>query len=74
MPSAVRKRRRNLDITQSELAKAVNISRAYLISIEKGRQTPSVDIALKIATVLDCEVKELFFTQNVNHSLQKITS
>jgi len=48
------------EITQEQLAKMVGVSRQTIIAIEKGRYTPSVYLALKIAKVLNKKVEEIF--------------
>lgn len=56
----VRLRRKELGLTQAELAAAVNISRQTVISIESGGYAPSVYLALRIARALRSRVEELF--------------
>lgn len=48
-------------ITQEELAKAVGVTRQTIIAIEKGNYTPSVLLALKIASFFKRTVEEVFF-------------
>ncbi|MEK9176929.1 MAG: helix-turn-helix transcriptional regulator [Patescibacteria group bacterium] len=47
-------------LTQEELADKVGVTRQTVISIEKGNYTPSVLLALKIATVFKASVEEIF--------------
>ncbi len=54
------------DLTQAELAKAVDVSRQTVISIEGGDYAPSVYLALRIAAVLDTSVENLFGTETEN--------
>ena len=49
----VRQIRRLNDLTQAELAKAVEVSRQTIVSIEGGDYAPSVYLALRLAQVLD---------------------
>lgn len=56
----VRRSRRMMDLTQAELAKAIEVSRQTVISIEGGDYAPSVYLALKLAAVLDTTVEDLF--------------
>ncbi len=60
MRDSIRARRRELKLTQAELAKEVNVSRQTIIAIEGGDYAPSVFLALDIARVLDRTVEELF--------------
>ena len=47
-------------LTQDELAQAVGVSRQSIISIERGRYTPSLYLALRFAKYFQCSVDELF--------------
>lgn len=47
-------------ITQEDLAKAVGVTRQTIIAIEKGNYTPSVLLALKIASFFNRSVEEVF--------------
>ncbi|CAL6911562.1 MULTISPECIES: helix-turn-helix transcriptional regulator [Lactiplantibacillus] len=47
--------------TQAELAQRLGISRQAVISIEKSRYYPSLDLAFKIATVFDCMIEDVFY-------------
>ncbi len=47
-------------LTQDELAQAVGVSRQSIISIERGRYTPSLFLALRFAKFFQCSVDELF--------------
>ncbi len=47
-------------LTQEELAEKVGITRQTVISIEKGKYTPSVLLALKIAGVFKVAVEDIF--------------
>lgn len=48
------------DITQQELADAVQVSRQTINAIEKGRFNPSTLLSLKISRVLGVTVNDLF--------------
>ena len=47
-------------LTQEELAERVGITRQTVISIEKGNYTPSVLLAMKIASVFKVPVEDIF--------------
>jgi putative transcriptional regulator len=47
-------------VTQEELANAVGVTRQTIISIEKGRYTPSVLLAMKVAQYFDKKVEDIF--------------
>jgi putative transcriptional regulator len=47
-------------LTQQELAQRAGVTRQSIISIERGRYRPSVELALRLASVLGCVVEDLF--------------
>jgi len=55
----LRKRRRELGITQLELSKKVNITREHVVVLEKGRKLPRADLLGRIAKAL--KVREDYF-------------
>ncbi|MBQ9086428.1 MAG: DNA (cytosine-5-)-methyltransferase [Clostridia bacterium] len=60
MISTVEIQRKRVGLTQTELSNKAGISRRALSSIEKSTSIPSVDIALKLATILNTTVEDLF--------------
>ncbi|GMQ81044.1 MAG: helix-turn-helix transcriptional regulator [Rhodothermia bacterium] len=48
------------DLTQGELAVFVGVTRKSVNSIENGHFVPSTELALRMATVLECTVEGLF--------------
>ncbi|MFM2424048.1 MAG: hypothetical protein RLZZ70_437 [Candidatus Parcubacteria bacterium] len=47
-------------LTQEQLAEAVGVTRQTIISIEKGNYTPSVALALRLATLFAVSVEDIF--------------
>lgn len=47
-------------VTQEALAETVGVTRQTIIAIEKGDYTPSVILALKIATFFKKSLEEIF--------------
>lgn len=58
--SRLREMREKRGLTQSELARAVGVSRQVVSSIEANSHTPSLKVALKLASHLDTKVEEIF--------------
>ena len=58
--TTVRQHRVLAGLTQQELADQVGVTRQTILSIEKGKYTPSVALALRLATVLGVTVETLF--------------
>ncbi len=52
--------RKEAGMTQEQLADCVGVTRQTVIAIEKGSYTPSVLLALKIATQFNTSVEKLF--------------
>ncbi len=47
-------------VTQEELAAKVGVSRQTIIALEKGNYTPSILLALKIASFFKVSVEKIF--------------
>jgi putative transcriptional regulator len=56
----VRDQRTRRGLSQSDLAKALDVSRQTIISIEKGRFVPSLPLAIALARYFDVTVEDLF--------------
>lgn len=55
----IKKIRKNVGLTQEELAEKVRISRAYMGYIEQGRNAPSLEVLEKIAKALKVNAGDL---------------
>ena len=51
-------------MTQQQLADAVGVSRQTIISIESGRYSPSLELAIKISKQLEQDITEIFWIEN----------
>lgn len=60
MVNQVRERRAERGLSQAKLAEAMSVSRQTINSIETGRYTPSLQLALALARYFDTTVEELF--------------
>jgi putative transcriptional regulator len=63
MKNTIRVERAKKEITQSELADALNVSRQTINSIEKNRFVPSTKLALRMAKYFDVGVEDLFILE-----------
>ena len=52
--------RESAGFSQEKMADKVSVTRQTIISIEKGRYVPSLELALKFARVFDCKVEDMF--------------
>jgi len=53
----------NGEMTQSDLAKQLGVSRQTVVAIEKGQYSPSLELAFRIALVFDKPISEIFFVE-----------
>jgi transcriptional regulator with XRE-family HTH domain len=60
----IRDRRRQLELTQDELARRIRTSTPYIGHIESGKRHPSDEILTRMADVLGYDRRELFFVAN----------
>jgi putative transcriptional regulator len=56
----IRNLRGTRGLSQQELARAMDVSRQTIISIEKGRYTPSLPLAIALARFFGKPVEEIF--------------
>lgn len=57
--NAIRVARKEKGVSQEELAHAANIDRAYMSSLERGRQNPGFLNVLRVARCLEMSMAEL---------------
>lgn len=57
---AIRRRRRELDLSQEELAERAELHRTYISNIERGELNPSLETMEKLVKALDINVSALF--------------
>ena len=53
-------RRKELNLTQEDLAYAANIDRTYVGYVENGKQNITISMLFKLASALKMEVKDFF--------------
>ncbi len=56
----LREFRNRAGLSQEKLADKVSVTRQTIISIENGKYTPSLELALKFAKQFKCKVEDLF--------------
>ncbi|MFO7870189.1 MAG: helix-turn-helix transcriptional regulator [Kiritimatiellia bacterium] len=57
---AIRAGRTELGLSQEDLAECVGCHRNYLGRIERGEQNITLDMMVRVAKALNCEVPDLF--------------
>lgn len=58
--NTIRAQRETAGLTQAELAKALGVTRQTVIAIERGRYSPTLELAFQIARVFRVGLDELF--------------
>lgn len=53
-------------IAQEELANAIDVTRATISSIEKGKYNPSLELAYKIAIYFNKDIQKIFKLENTH--------
>ncbi len=66
MKNSIKFERARLDMTQQDLADALNVSRQTINAIEKGKFNPSTILALKISELFDKNVNEIFTLEDTD--------
>jgi len=56
----IRALRKEKEITQEDLARKLGISRQSIISVETGKSTPSLSLALQIANLFNTSIEDIF--------------
>jgi putative transcriptional regulator len=52
--------RKTAKMTQQQLADEIGVTRQTIIAIEKGNYIPSVLLALKLSSRLECSIERIF--------------
>ena len=51
------------EMTQQQLAEHVHVTRQTIVALEKGKYSPSLELAFRIARAFDAPLEEVFFLQ-----------
>jgi putative transcriptional regulator len=60
MKTDLPERREERDLSQADLAAAVDVSRQTINAIERGRYDPSLELAFDLADFFECSIEDLF--------------
>lgn len=60
MQTKIKEYRAKLNLTQEQLAQAVNVRRETIVFLESGRYNPSLKLAHDVAKVLHTSIDNLF--------------
>ena len=51
------------EMTQQQLAEKVGVTRQTIVAIEKGKYSPSLDLAFRLARAFDVPLEAVFFLE-----------
>ncbi|ELY87951.1 MULTISPECIES: helix-turn-helix transcriptional regulator [Natrialba] len=60
MQNDLRARRERADLSQGDLAAAVDVTRQTINAIERERYDPSLELAFELAAYFDCPIEDIF--------------
>ena len=60
MKNKINEYRKERKLTQDDLAKAVDVTRQTIISLENGKYIASLQLAFKLAKYFDAKIEDLF--------------
>ena len=60
MENRIKEFRKEQKLTQDDLAKAVDVTRQTIISLENGKYTASLQLAFKLTKFFNVQIEDLF--------------
>lgn len=60
MKNNLEKIRKEKNISQEQLANAIEVSRQTIISLEKGKYNPSITLAFKLSHYFNLKIEDIF--------------
>ncbi|MPM24699.1 hypothetical protein SDC9_71183 [bioreactor metagenome] len=60
MKNKLEELRKNKGLSQEQLAEKVLVSRQTIISLEKGRYNPSLDLAFRLSKFFNAPIEDIF--------------
>lgn len=67
MKNCLEQLRKAKGLSQEELGNILEVSRQTIISLEKGKYNPSLELAFKIAEFFNMKIEEIFIYKEVNN-------
>jgi len=66
MKNSIKVERAKKNITQAELARLAKVSRQTINAMELGKYVPSTVLALRLASIFETEVNEIFSLEDTD--------
>jgi putative transcriptional regulator len=64
MKNRIKELRKQSGLRQEDMAKLLSVTRQTIIAIENDKYNPTLELAMKIAKLLNCPVEDIFFLDN----------
>ena len=64
MKNNIKKLRKSEGLRQEDMAKILGVSRQTIIAIENDKYNPTLELAMKIARLLQLHVEEIFILED----------
>lgn len=64
MRNTIKQLRKDVGLRQEDMAKELGVSRQTIIAIENDKYDPTLELAMKIAKLLELHVEEIFFLED----------
>ncbi len=64
MKNKIKQLRKEAGLRQEDMAKVLGVSRQTIIAIENNKYNPTLELAMKIAKLLQLHVEEIFFWED----------
>lgn len=65
MKNNIKRYRKEQQLTQEDLAKALGVTRQTIIAVENDKYNPTLELALKMSKYLQVAVEELFILEEM---------
>ncbi len=67
MKNRIKEYRKERNLTQDDLARAVDVTRQTIISLENGKYIASLQLAYRLARFFDLKIEDLFVFEEDNY-------
>ena len=64
MKNTIKQLRKSAGLRQEDMAKMLDVSRQTIIAIENDKYNPTLELAMKIARLLQLNVEEIFVLED----------
>ena len=63
MTNTIREQREKRNLTQEDLARLAGVTRQTVISLERGRYNPSLNLAFRLAGIFNLRIENIFYPE-----------